>query len=404
MSASAILAELRVLDLAGPALAYGGRMFADLGADVVLVEPLAGAAARDHPPLVHRPDGTVVSAHFAFMAAGKRSLALNLDTEAGYELLARLVACCDVAFVPDDVDEQRARRLEPERLRTINERLVVAAVGAFGSTGPRRRWRGSDLVGWATSGAMYGMGNPGRPPVAPGGGLAQTAGSLNAAVGTLLALRARTRSGAGQVVDVSQQEAVMSVAMEAGPLYALEGAQPTRVGPRRLGAHGMFPVKDGNVEVVAFLPTQWDAMAQWISDELGIEEATADAFRAPGARFEFREVIEAWVDELASRYTKQEFFLEAQRRRVPCGPINNAADVLADEQLAAVDAWVDVAHPDTETVRLPRAPVRFDGAMTTVGAVPAIGQHTIEVLRDVLGLADAEIDRLVAAGVVGTTG
>jgi benzylsuccinate CoA-transferase BbsE subunit len=402
MTASPILAGLRVLDLSGAALTYGGRMFADLGADVVLVEPPTGAPARQHPPLVATTAGDTVSAHFAFMAAGKRSLALDLDTDAGSELFARLVARSDVVFVPDDVDEQRARGLEPARLRAINERVVVAAVAAFGATGPRRHWLGSDLVGWATSGAMYGMGNPGRPPVAPGGGLAQAAGALNAAVGTLLALRARTRTGSGQTVDISQQEAVMSVAMEAGPLYALEGAQAVRVGPRRLGAHGMFPVKDGNVEVVAFLPTQWDAMAQWISDELGVEEATADAFRAPGARFELREVIEAWVDELASRYTKQEFFVEAQRRRIPCGPINSAADVLADEQLAAVDAWVDVAHPECETVRLPRAPVRFDGEMTTVGAVPAVGEHTVELLRDVLGLSDAEIEHLVTDRVVAT--
>jgi crotonobetainyl-CoA:carnitine CoA-transferase CaiB-like acyl-CoA transferase len=217
----------------------------------------------------------------------------------------------------------------------------------------------------------------------------------------MLALRARERSGHGEAVDISLQESVMSVAMEAGPLYALEGQTQTRVGIRRLGAHGMFPVRDGNIELVAFLPTQWDAMAQWISDELGVEEATSEAFRAPSARFDFRELIETWVLDLASRYTKQEFFLEAQRRRIPCGPINNAADLLVDPQLEAVDAWVEVAHPEVTQVRLPRGPVRFDGVATPVGAVPAIGEHTVDVLHDVVGLSRDEIAALGRDRVVG---
>jgi benzylsuccinate CoA-transferase BbsE subunit len=396
-----MLGHLRVLDLAGPALAYAGRMFADLGADVILVEPPSGAPARAHPPLVETDDGVVVSAHFAFLAAGKRSVALDLDVPAGRALLDQLVAASDVALVPDDVDEQRTRGLDATRLRALNPRLVVTSVTGFGSTGPRRHWRSSDLIGWATSGAMFGMGDPDRPPVAPGGGVAHAAGSLNAALGTMLALRARQRSGEGQAVDISLQEAVMSVAMEAGPLYTLEGQAQARSGPRRMGAHGMFPVQDGNVEVVAFLPTQWDAMAQWIADELGAEEATSDAFRGPSARFEFRELIEAWTVELASRYTKQGFFLEAQRRRIPCGPINTSADLLADPQLAAVDGWVEVAHPAVGHVRLPRSPARFDGELTPVGAVPALGEHTVDVLRDVLGLTDDDIAALEREGVVG---
>jgi benzylsuccinate CoA-transferase BbsE subunit len=392
MTDDPLLGHLRVLDLSGPALAYAGRMFADLGADVILVEPPSGAPGRAHPPLVD-VEGVEVSAHFAFLAAGKRSVALDLDAAAGRALLDALVAESDVALVPDAVDDQRARGLDAGRLRAINPRLVVTSVSAFGTTGPRRHWRGSDLVGWASSGAMYGMGDPDRPPVAPGGGVAQAAGALNAALGTMLALRARQRSNTGQAVDISLQEAVMSVAMEAGPLYSLEGQPQARSGPRRLGAHGI-------VEVVAFLPTQWDAMAQWISDELGVEEATSDAFRGPSARFEFRELIEAWTLELAGRYTKQEFFLEAQRRRIPCGPINTSADLLADPQLAAVDGWVEVAHPGVGRVRLPRGPARFDGEPTPVGAVPAIGEHTVDVLRDVLGRSDDEIATLARDGII----
>jgi benzylsuccinate CoA-transferase BbsE subunit len=393
-----LLASTRVVDLAGEALSYTGRMFADLGAEVLLVEPPGGSDARRTPPLV-TVAGVQVSAHFAFMSAGKRSLALDTSAAAGRALLERLLGYSDVALVPGDLDSQRARGLDPATLRAIDDRIVVVSVTAFGSSGPKRHWHGSDMLGWATSGAMYGIGDPDRPPVAPGGGLVHAAGAMNAAMGTMLALRARRRFGGhGQTVDISLQEAALSVSMEAGPLLTMEGQLQARVGRRRIAAHGVFPVQDGMVEIVAFLPTQWDSMAEWIRDELGIEEAMLPELR--GNRFLYHELIEGWVLELCSRYTKQDFFHEAQRRHVPCGSINSAADLLTDPHLDAVGAWVDVAHPEAGTVRLPRAPVRIDGAAAPVGAVPAVGEHTEAVLRDLLSLSDAELVRLRADAVI----
>jgi crotonobetainyl-CoA:carnitine CoA-transferase CaiB-like acyl-CoA transferase len=114
----------------------------------------------------------------------------------------------------------------------------------------------------------------------------------------------------------------------------------------------------------------------------------------------FAELIEGWVLELCSRYTRQEFFAEAQRRRVPCGPVNSPADLLTDPQLEAVGAWVEVAHPDVKAVRLPRSPVRFDGVALPVGPVPAPGEHGVAVLREVVGLTDDQIATLLDEGVL----
>jgi crotonobetainyl-CoA:carnitine CoA-transferase CaiB-like acyl-CoA transferase len=401
MTADGMLAGVRVLDFAGPTLEYAGRMFADLGADVILVEPLGGVPARAQHPLVPTSDGAIVSSHFAYMAAGKQSVAVDITTERGRSILEQLVAVSDVALLPSEVDDQRAFGLEPARMQALNDRLVAISVTGFGNSGPRRHWRSSDLVGWATSGALFNFGEPDRAPLAPGGGLGYAACSLNGAMAAMVALRARRRSGKGQIADISVQEAVMSVTMEAGPLLTLEDRPQKRTGPLRAGPHGIFPTKDGSVEIVAVLPMQWANMATWISEELGIEEATSDALQSPMARFELRELIEVWVCELASRYTKQEFFLEAQRRHIPCGPINTATDLLTDPQLEAVGAWQDVEHPDTTTLRVPRSPVRFDGVPTTVGAVPGIGEHTAEVLRTVLGVSDADVAELAATGVIG---
>jgi formyl-CoA transferase len=291
--------------------------------------------------------------------------------------------------------------MDAATLRALNERLVVTTVTAFGTSGPRRHWRGSDLIGWATSGSTIGFGDADRPPIAPGGGLGHAASALNAAVGTLLALRAERRSGRGQAVDISLQEAVLSVGMEAGPLMTLEGRTQQRTGRLRMGAHGLFRVQDGSVEVVAVLPTQWDAMAQWLHEELGIEEATFEVFRGQAmARVASNELIETWVLELMSRYTKQAFFEEAQRRGIPCGPVNSAADLLDDPHLEAIGAWVDVEHPEVGTMRSPRGPVRFDGVPTPVGSVPAPGQHNDEILGKELGLKADRLAELRAQGVV----
>jgi crotonobetainyl-CoA:carnitine CoA-transferase CaiB-like acyl-CoA transferase len=342
-----------------------------------------------------------VSAHFAFMAAGKQSIVVDHRHDDGRRLVEELVGVADVALVHEDLDAARAQAIDPPALRALNDRLVVAQVSAFGGTGPRRHWRGSDLVGWATSGSALQMGDGDRPPLAPGGGLADTAGALNAAMGTMLALRARQRTGRGQEVDVSQQEAAMSVAMEAGPIYSLEGQVQRRTGALRKGAWGLFPVRDGMVEIVPALPAQWDAVADWMYEVLGVEEVKSDVFRGSSLdRAPYDELIEAWTLDLCSRYTKQEFFLEAQRRHVPCGPVNNAADLLEDPHLAAVSAWVDVEHPEAGTVRLPCGPVRFDGEPTAVGAVPAVGAHTDDVLRHLLGKSEAEIAALHASGAV----
>ena len=279
-----LLHGTRVVDLAGAAAAYTGRMFADLGADVVLVEPPGGSESRQVP------------AHFAFMHAGKRSVTTDLAQTRGRELFSRLVTTSDVLVTTAAVGDMEALDLGYETLHRLVPRLVYTSVTPFGLTGPRRRWRGSDLVGWAASGALPSIGDPDRAPLAPGGGLAFMTGALNAAMGTLAALTARRRSGTGQLVDISLQEAVISVAMESGPMTVLEaGFTQTRTGKRRSGAPiGHYATRDGAVSVVAYMPDHWRALAEWIRDETGVEEVTADVFAGPPmARMHYGELIDA---------------------------------------------------------------------------------------------------------------
>ncbi len=394
-----LLRGVRVLDLSGEPLASAGRLLADLGAEVVLVEPPGGSRARRVPPLITTAAGEEISPHFLYTAAGKRSVTLDVATTGGYQVLRRLLPRIDILLVTDDTETLRRRGIDYQTMRSLNDQLVFTSLTPFGASGPRRRWCGSDLVAWASSGALTGIGDPDRRPVAPGGDLGFRAGSLNAVAGTVLALRARRRLGHGQMVDISMQEAVLSVTMESGPFFPLEGGLQRRVGPRRAPAQGLFPTKDGLVELLPFMPGQWDALAHWIRDELGIEEIAMETFRGPvTARAPFAELIDGWVEQLTTRYAKQAFLFEAQRRAIPCGAVNEPADLLNDPHLLAIDGWVQGEYPGVGPLRWPRPPLRIDGVPMGTGPVPGIGQDNDDIYRRELGLGDEELVALRVEG------
>jgi crotonobetainyl-CoA:carnitine CoA-transferase CaiB-like acyl-CoA transferase len=403
MTGVALLDDVRVLDLAGDATAHAGRMLADLGADVLLVEAPRDSPARRRPPLATTPSGDVVSAHFAYTAAGKRSVTIDLGVPRGRSLFLRLVGASDVLLTDAAVGEMDALGLGYEAVHALHPGLVYTSLTPFGLTGPRRRWRGSDLVGWATSGAMPSIGDADRAPLAPGGELAYTAGALNAAMGTVAALMARDATGSGQLVDISVQEATMSVAMEVSPMVVLEGGfEQRRTGRRKEGGPlGHYATCDGAVSIVAYMPEHWRILAEWVHEETGVEEILAEEFAGtPVTRSPYAELIDLWIEGLTTRYTKQAFFEEAQRRGITVAPVNSASDVLDDVHLRATGGWAAYEGDGVGMLHVPTPPFHVDGSTATVGDVPALGAHNRDVLVGLLGLGDDEVDALHTDGVI----
>jgi crotonobetainyl-CoA:carnitine CoA-transferase CaiB-like acyl-CoA transferase len=320
------------------------------------------------------------------MAAGKRSVTIDLDREDGRQQFAALVAHSDALVTTAGVGEMEALGLGYDALRTRYPRLVYTSVTPFGLTGPRRRWRGGDLVGWAASGAMPSIGDADRAPLAPGGGLSHMTAALNAAMGTMAALTARDASGVGQLVDISVQEATVSVAMEVSPLVVLEGGFVQRRTGRRkeAGPIGHYATSDGAVSIVAYMPEHWRALAEWVRDETGVEEIASEEFAGtPIARIHYADVVDVWIEGLTSRYTKQAFFEEAQRRGITVGPVNSASDVLDDAHLHAIHDWSEYDSPDAGRLRVPGSPIHVDGAAAVVGDVPRPGEHNEALLSRV---------------------
>jgi crotonobetainyl-CoA:carnitine CoA-transferase CaiB-like acyl-CoA transferase len=391
---AALLEPVRILDLTSGSLSYCGRVLADLGADVAIVEPPGGLADR-------RAAGGDLDAAFAFTAAGKRSVTLDVREPSGAAVFLRLADRADAIISTAMPGELDRHGLGHQALLARNPALVFASITPYGLYGPRRGWRGSDLTAWAACGALPGYGDPDRAPLTPREGLALAAGALNAAMGVVLALEAREQSGRGQLVDISLQEAALSVAQEFSPVLTLETGSPQRYGKRRRSPPmGQYRARDGAVMIVAFTPWQWQALAAWISAESGLPEVLSERYAGtPGDRSPYVDELDGWIEDLTLRYGKQEFAEEAQRRGIPVCPVNSVPDLLSDPHLAATDSWLNVPSPGG-TVRMPAPALAVDGARLPVGAIPAAGADNTGILAGELGVTDTELLRLRQAGAV----
>jgi crotonobetainyl-CoA:carnitine CoA-transferase CaiB-like acyl-CoA transferase len=218
----------------------------------------------------------------------------------------------------------------------------------------------------------------------------------------VLALAARDQSARGQLVDISLQEAALSVAQEFSPTLALDsGSLLKRYGKRRRSPPmGQYQAGHGAVMIVAYTPWQWRALADWISAEVGTREVLSERHGGtPEDRSPYVDELDGWIEDLTTRYGMQEFAEEAQRRSIPVCPVNSVTDLLADPHLAATDSWISVPSPQGR-VRMPAAALSVDGLALPLGPIPSAGVDNAEILTAELGLSEPELLRLRQAGVV----
>jgi crotonobetainyl-CoA:carnitine CoA-transferase CaiB-like acyl-CoA transferase len=366
----------RVVELTGLTGAYATRMWAALGAEVVVAEPADGHLLRHLPPFAPGHDGPDASLWWAFFGQGKRSVV----APPGSAARDALVASADVVIM--DVDPAVG---EPA---PAHDRQVVVAVSPFGLTGPRRGWRGSELVAWASSGIGITIGFPERPPVCPATPVqfAAHVTSLFAVNGAMLALRAVRRTGHGQVVDVSMQEACLALAPETGvSLFLDDGLRRGRPGNRRAVTRpwGLYPSADGFVSFLVLQPAHWRAMAEWIAEETGMEAVLEEVFMDLHVRWEASDFIDECTELLTRPHTKLDLFVEGQRRGIPITPVNTVADLRSDPHLQSAGFWRDEEHPLLGSLTTPGAPFRVDHDWWHWASAPRLGEHTDEVLARV---------------------
>ncbi len=423
MTSGGPLPGYRVLDLADEAAALCGKMFADLGADVVKVEPPDGCPTRSIPPFLDDLAGPDRSLYFQALAAGKRSVTLDLEQAQGRDLLARLAESADFLIESSPAGYLDGLGLSYPALAARNPRLIYTSVTPFGDRGPAASWRATDIVGWAASGMMTLQGSPGRPPLQVSIPQACYFAGAEAGVASMLAHLERERSGLGQQVVISMQAAAAGALNTELAFPVLEGRSMARNGATpafmpRAGRY-LYPCADGHVQLTVntgiFLVTVI-GLLEW-ARELGVlpERAAAIDFTRwtpDRQRAQDPELIaemtacEEVIADLLSRFGKAEVMSRAHASGWAIAPVNTAEDIAHDQQLAARDYYQQVEHPGldrTLTLIGPFAKLSGSPAPPTRRA-PMLGEHNVDILQGELGLPDRELADLEAAGVIGSAG
>jgi len=397
---SAALEGLRVLDLTNASGHYCGKMFGDLGADVILVEPPTGSAGRSQAPFLDDRVDPEFSLPFSYYNAGKRSVCLDLACAEDRDRLRKLIPHVDVLLESTTPGAMAEMGLDFESLSGLNPKLVLTSITPFGQSGPYASYVCDDIVALALGGMLYLGGYHDSPPIAVHGNQAWLAASQFAAVATMMAVYGARRSGGqGRHVDVSMQECVVMGMENAVQFYDLEGVVRRReAGRQRWAGIGVFDCADGQVYLMAggIVPAQMrEANVRWMI-EGGIEEAKCMLDPQWGsqdfqATAEAKETFARLFGAFAETRTKAELYAQGQARRIPICPVSTPKDIMQNCQMVSRGLFVPLAHgPSGRTLQAPGAPYILSATPWRGGrAAPLLGEHTEEVL-DELGAVGAD--------------
>jgi len=398
-----------VLDLSRVLAApWAGQNLADLGAEVIKVErPKAGDDSRAFgPPWVKDPKGqdTRDSAYFTSANRGKKSITVNLSKPEGQQLVRELAAKSDVLLENYKFGDLERYGLGYEQLKAVNPRLVYCSVTGFGHTGPYREHPGYDFM-------IQGMGGmmsvTGEPDGAPGGGpqragvpIADIITGMYASIAVCAALVHRAKSGEGQHLDLALLDSQIALLAYQNTNYFATGRPPGRIGNLHpnIVPYQPFRASDGDV----ILACGNDNLFRKFCEAAGCAALADDPrFATNGKRVENRAELTRLLQEVFARRTKREWVELLEAAGVPNGPINDIAQVFDEPQVKARGVRIELEHPVAGKLPMVASPMRFSSTpLEYRRAPPLLGQHTDEVLRELLGRSDTEIAKLRADGVL----
>ncbi len=418
---SELLKGYRMLDLADEKGAVCGKIFADMGADVIKVEPLGGCSTRSIPPFLDDRPGLDRSLYAIAYHAGKRSITLNLEAAAGHQLFLELAQKADFIVESYPLGYLDNLGLGYEAIDRVNPRIIYTSITPFGDKGPAKDYKFADITTWAAGGMMFQMGEEGRPPLQ----MAQPQAGLHAggeaAVASMIAHYPREIDGLGQHVVVDMQACIVWTLMNEQAMPLLHGDYMRRSGVFT-GAIGgrrktIFKCKDGAVSgLVAgagpYLPSTnaliaWmneeGAAPDWLIKDGGIKALTPAGFMSATAKdLEELDRAEAVVGDFLATKTKAEIWREVMKRRILAAPVATVADIAADPQLESRDYFVDKESKALgRTIRLPGAFAKLSRTpIGPAGAAPRLGEHNRDVYCGLLGLTEQRLGELQARGII----
>jgi crotonobetainyl-CoA:carnitine CoA-transferase CaiB-like acyl-CoA transferase len=391
MTTPQALEGVRVLDvtqfMAGP---FCSVILADLGADVIKIEPPGGESTR-------KMVGAVGSESPAFNAVnrGKRSVVLNLKLPAGCDAFLRMARTIDIVIENNRPGVMRKLGLDYETLSATNPGLIYASISGYGHTGPDSAKGGFDLIAQGVAGIMSVTGEPGRPPVKAGIPLTDLGAGLFAATGILAALHYRDRTGRGQRIETSLVEAGVALSVwEATEYFSGMGVPQPKGSAHRMNApYQAFRCADGYITIGA----NTDRLFRRLCELLDHPEWTdAAEFADNGSRVRNDHMLAALIEGVMSQQPRALWLAKLEASDIPCGPINDYAQVFADPQITAREMVLETDHPVLGRLRTLGSPIKMSETPADPSRRgPLLGEHTKEVLKE-FGFSEAEIEVLRA--------
>lgn len=412
------LLPYRILDLTEGGCMIGARLLAELGADVIKIEPPGGSPSRVAPFYKDIPDPEKSLFWFAYNV-NKRGITLDIKTVEGQELFKRLVRGADVVMESLEPGFMTSLGLGYRDLVTIKPDIIMTSITPFGQNGPKANYRGCDLTAWASGGYLYICGDPDRPPVWVSFPQASLHAGAEAASGTMAALWHRQMTGEGQQVDVSMQECVVAIDFNTPEIWDLNRVEFTRsstrlnVGTKGVQTTQIWQCKDGYVLLIPqagaepFLGST-KRLVKWMEEENMAPDWLRDIdwaedYSAATLTQDRVNRVEGAFGQFLITKTKMELFEEgALKRRIFTAPIANVKDIRENPQLQSRDFWVTVDHQELgesltycgPSIRLSKTPLKY------AGRAPFNGEHNADIYGKELGLSSEKLSHLTKAGII----
>ncbi len=379
-------AGIRVVECGeGVSAAYAAKMIADLGADVVKVEPPGGDVTRRRGPFPDDQPDLDKSGLFIYLNTNKRSVTADLHTPEGREFLGRLLESADILIHNVAPSERSASGLDSQELCAEHPGLIVTSISMYGDTGPHAGWRGYELNasnagGWAflSPGASP---DPHLPPLKAFGAQCDYHGGVYAALTSLAAYRHKLSTGMGQAIDVSEQEAIAAMLEMNLMHWTYAGRETSRLGSRALGPWFIADCADGKIFALAVEEEQWQRLVELMGNpDWATEEILGDRI----SRGQNMDVLKALMGDWLSTWKVQDLYREAQSRRIPFAPINTMQQMYENEHLRDRKYFVAFDQPKVGPLTLPGAPSQYSTIPWSLRRpAPRLDEHTDEVGREV---------------------
>ena len=399
------LEGIRVIDLtriyAGP---YCSMLFADMGAEVIKIEPPGGEIIRDNPPLVKEgengPHDRSRSGYFLTLNRNKYGITLNLKHPKAVSIFKDLVKISDVVLENYAPGVMKRLGIDYPVLKEVNPRIIMASISGFGQWGPYSERIAFDHISQAMSGMMSITGHPDSPPTRVGTSLGDVNASVHAAFAIMTALWHREKTGVGQYVDISMQEAMVSILEGAIARWTIGRELQTPIGTHNPHDAPMaaYKCKDGYIIIATVGDEHWHRFCKAIDKP---EWAKDPGYQTKRQRWEKKYVLADEIEKITANYTVKEVGEMMDRERVANSPIHNIEQVVDDPHLNARGYFVEVEHPIIGKAKLPGIPFKLS---ETPGGVerpsPLVGEHNELILGKYLGMSKEEVGRIRKEGVI----